>query len=114
MHATATWRELLGTIIGDSREKQRLSHELNVLPTTLMGWVQGSIQPDTEQFQDLLNALPQHRQALLPLIAQEIEHTAHSDEAGEAIHEESSPLCDNMPGEIVDIPSIFYAQILRG
>jgi hypothetical protein len=114
MHATATWRELLGAIISDPREKQRLSNELNVLSSTLMDWVQGSTQPDTEQFQDLLNALPQHRQALLPLIAQEIEHTAFSNETGEAIDEESSPLCDNMPGEIVDIPSIFYAQILRG
>lgn len=117
MHATATWRELLGTIISDPQEMQRLSDKLGVMPETLMDWVRGSTRPDTEQFRDLLNALPQHQQALLPLIAQEIEQTdsiAAPDVTNEAIREGASPLHDNISGEMVDIPSIFYAQILRG
>src|SRR5258708_19786545 len=73
MQEAQTWRELLGTIIRDPQEKQRLADELQVGPISLMRWVNGQATPRPQKLWELINALPQHRPVLLELIGREVE-----------------------------------------
>src|SRR6476661_7152174 len=100
MQTTKTWRDVLEVILRDPQEKQRLASDLDVSSFTLQRWVQGEANPDIQQIRQLLRALPQHQRTLLPLIAGEFENVRQS------VPEQKQ--------EIEDIPSIFYAQVLRG
>jgi len=100
MHNTKTWREVLGAIISEPHEKQRIARALNVSPFTLVHWVQGKATPQTQQMYQLLRALPQQQDALLPSIAEEFEEISQRELASEP--------------ETDEIPSIFYAHVLKG
>lgn len=54
----STWQELLGQLIKNSQEKQRLAREANVKPITLKRWVTGESQPRGENMRRLARALP--------------------------------------------------------
>ena len=99
MQEPQTWRELLGNIIRDPQEKQRLADELRVGPITLMRWVNGQVKPRPQKLQELINALPQHRQVLLKLIGKEFQDFISTLEE---MSEDVSP----------EIPSAFYARVL--
>ncbi|GER92077.1 hypothetical protein KDW_62390 [Dictyobacter vulcani] len=58
MHEARTWRELLGKIIGDNKEKQRLIETLKVTPITLNRWINGESDPRPQNLRQLMNALP--------------------------------------------------------
>ena len=115
MSTAATWREVLAHIVSDPQEKQRLCSELNIVPTTLTNWVEGEKQPSIEQFQQLLEALPDHRQILLPSIALELEQTKSDNREGDG-RENTDPnnSSDGIASGLPDVPAEFYAQILRG
>src|SRR5712692_3598287 len=66
-----SWRELLGTIISNATEKERLANALGVRTVTLTRWVSGESVPRPQNIQQLLNALPQYRKVLHELILQE-------------------------------------------
>jgi hypothetical protein len=53
-----TWQELLGQIIEDSQEKQRIAQEVRVSPITLVRWVNKESKPRDENMRLLLKALP--------------------------------------------------------
>src|SRR5215467_10952233 len=101
MQEATTWRELLGSIIQDARERRRLANDLGVNPVTLTRWVNGESSPRSQSIQRLLNALPQHRKALLDLLL---------DEFGGLIAETEDTLIED---SFYKIPSEFYIRVLR-
>ena len=67
------WRELLGNIISDPREKQRIAQELGIRTITLTRWVSRESDPRPQNLRLLLNVLPEERELLLELIGEEFE-----------------------------------------
>ena len=101
MQEATTWRELLGIIIQDPRERRRLANELGVNPVTLTRWVNNESSPRPQSIQRLLNALPQHRKALFDQLLDEF--------GGIAVEPEDSVTEDTQ----YKIPSEFYNRVLR-
>ncbi len=100
MYKAKTWRELLGHIIEDTRERQRIADKLNIRPITLVRWVKSdSMMPRPHNFQSLLNALPgEYREAFLELIPEEMT----------PIVKDGTP-DDSLQG----ISPVFYARVLH-
>lgn len=73
MQEPPTWRELLGKIVADPHERERIANELGVNPITLVRWVNNESKPRTQHLRQLLNALPEYRARLLELIIEEFE-----------------------------------------
>ncbi len=71
MQSPNTWRELLGTIISDPQEERRLIDLMGIRPITLLRWVQNKTEPRPYFLRQLLDALPQYRDSLLPLMEKE-------------------------------------------
>ncbi len=89
------WRELLGNIISDSREKQRIAQELGVRTITLTRWVTKESDPRPQNLRHLLNVVPEERDLLLELISEEfVDFTAGA-----------------MDDSSKDIPSEFYSRV---
>jgi transcriptional regulator with XRE-family HTH domain len=101
MQEATTWRELLGSIIQDPQERRRLANELGVNPVTLTRWANGESSPRSQSIQRLLNALPQHRKALLDQLL---------DEFGGLIAETEDASTEDT---LYKIPSEFYFRVLR-
>ncbi len=101
MQEATTWRELLGSIIQDPQERRRLANELGINPVTLTRWVNNESSPRSQSIQRLLNALPQHRKALLDQLL---------DEFGGLIAETEGSLTEDLLNKI---PSEFYIRVLR-
>jgi len=97
MQEAQTWRELLGTIISNSKEKHRISAELGVKPITLTRWVSGESDPRTQNLRSLLGVLPVQRERLLDLIRKEKGWEEFSD----TIKDDTSK----------DISSEFYSSV---
>jgi transcriptional regulator with XRE-family HTH domain len=96
---SSQWRELLGKIIRDTQERQRIANELGISAVTLTRWASGDSRPRPQNLRLLINALPpDHRRAFLELIPEEF---------GASINE----VVDVDRGEL-EIPSVFYARIL--
>lgn len=98
MHDQRTWRELLGELLQDAQEKQRLANEMNISPATLTRWVRGESMPRTHNLRMLIKALPPQYQSTLGVML-----TAEMQ--GEDIL-----LQEDLPEEI---PSIFYRQVIQ-
>lgn len=99
MQVALTWRELLGGLIQDSQEHQRIANELGVNPLTLTRWVHNESKPRPHNLRRLLTALPHHRDTLLQLLAQEFP-------------EFSSSTKDEETGDqTLEIPPEFYVRI---
>jgi hypothetical protein len=94
-----TWRELLGKVINNSQEQQRLAHYLGVPPGLLMDWACNLATPEPPQIYQLIMALPEHHAQFLPLLAEEFER----------VWAQNLP-----PTSSFHIPSKFYAQVLNG
>jgi transcriptional regulator with XRE-family HTH domain len=92
------WRELLGKILQDPRERKRLANEMNVSPTTLVRWTHGKSTPRPHNVRLLLKALPpQYHAAFSTLLPAEMQ--ASCDKAAQE--------------DISEIPSFFYRQVLQ-
>lgn len=93
-----TWRTLLGLIIEDSRERQRLADTLRIHAITLVRWSNDKSNPRQENLRLLLHALPRHRIRLTELMLQEF----------------PTLLDSNTPDgkQPFTIPSDFYSQVL--
>src|SRR5258708_34158479 len=66
-----TWRELLGWVLSDPEEKQRLVEELGMRTITLSHWATGDSDPRPQNLHRLLDALPRYREMLYDLIREE-------------------------------------------
>ncbi len=66
-----SWRELLGRIIHDPKEKQRIIDELAISAITLTRWVNGETEPRLQNIRHLLAILPHHRELFLHLLRNE-------------------------------------------
>lgn len=97
MQEDQTWRRLLGTIIGNAKERQRVATELGVKPITLTRWVSGESEPRVQNLRSLLNVLPGQREQLLDLIRSE----EGLEEFNDVVKDDTSK----------DIPSDFYTQV---
>ncbi len=99
MEEEQTWRELLGTLISDPQERQRLAEALGVNPITLIRWTTGKSNPRQDNLRPLLDALPSYRQQFVERIAKEFPHFfVHN------VHAEQ---------QAQEIPSAFYARVLN-
>lgn len=94
-----SWRELLGAIIKDRQERQRIAHALGINPITLMRWVQNDSNPRPQYLSQLLDIIPEHRALLIKLIPEEFEEFSSVP----VVAEETS----------AEIPTNFYARIFR-
>lgn len=91
------WRELLGTIISNAQERQRIAQELGVRTITLNRWVRGESEPRPQNLRHLLSVLqPDHRDLLVEML-------------GENLGESQDPVADDTSREI---PSEFYSRVL--
>lgn len=67
-----TWRSILGTLISDPQEKQRLAEAAGISPLTLTRWATTDASPQQESWRRLLKVCPPAYASLLNrLIAQE-------------------------------------------
>lgn len=66
-----TWRDLLSTLIEKPRERTRLAKLLGVSTLTLQRWTTHEANPQPQQQQLLIQALPQHAMLLRALLAEE-------------------------------------------
>ncbi|GHO69559.1 hypothetical protein KSC_084510 [Ktedonobacter sp. SOSP1-52] len=97
---TSTWRGLLGQIISDAQERQRIADLLRVNPITLTRWAKARSKPRAESLRQLIDVLPTQRQQLIELITSEYPHLFAEEEAWQ---EDIAPL----------IPSNFYTRVLN-
>ena len=93
-----TWRELLGKIVSDPQEYQRIIETLGVNALTLRRWVNGETSPRPQNLRRLLNVLPRYRKQLLPLLA--LEFPSLERENG------------TQGAPSLTIPANFYAQVM--
>ena len=101
MQASQDWRELLGGIIQDPHERQRLAKTLGVNPITLTRWVNQEADPRPQSLHKLLHALPEYREVFLELFQEE----------GQDL---SAVIADDLQGhELNTISAEFYARVLR-
>lgn len=96
---TSTWRGLLGQIISDAQERQRIADLLRVNPITLTRWANARSKPRAESLRQLIDVLPTQRQRLIELITGEYPRLFAEEEWQEDI----APL----------IPSNFYTRVLN-
>ncbi|HEX6479933.1 MAG TPA: helix-turn-helix transcriptional regulator, partial [Ktedonobacteraceae bacterium] len=102
MQETHTWRTLLGTILQDLQERQRIATELGMNPMTLIRWANNETKPRVQNLQQLLRALPvKYRQPMIELLT--IEFPEFALVVKSSVDEDSAQ----------EIPSAFYTGVLR-
>ncbi|TMC17601.1 MAG: GAF domain-containing protein [Chloroflexi bacterium] len=99
MEEQQTWRDLLGKIISNAQEKQRIAKTLGVNPVTLLRWATNKSNPRQDNLRQLVDTLPGYRQQLIELVAKE-----YPQIFGDINKSEDIPL---------EIPSTFYAHVLN-
>lgn len=101
MQEPPAWRALLGQLIHDPQERHRIASELGANPATLVRWTHNETNPRLQNLQQLLKAVPQHRQKLRELIAEEFPEFANSED-------------DYFPENTsIEIPSGTYSSVLH-
>lgn len=100
MEDRQTWRELLGKIVSDPLERQRLSEKLKINPITLARWTTHRSNPREDTLRSLIEALPQYRKQLVELITKEYPNF---------LSDGSPVVADLQQG----IPSEFYIRALN-
>ncbi|GCE26922.1 hypothetical protein KDA_24060 [Dictyobacter alpinus] len=93
-----TWRHLLGQLVSDPHEQQRIIEALNINAMTLRRWITGETNPRPQNLRLLLNALPNAHKQLLELLALEFPFITGDDNFKEELN-----LC---------IPITFYEQLM--
>ncbi|MBV9689978.1 MAG: helix-turn-helix transcriptional regulator [Ktedonobacteraceae bacterium] len=102
MDSPQTWRELLGLIIKDSYERQRVASAMSMHPLTLNRWVNNTSTPRPANLRRLLDVLPQHSERLLALIGKEFPRFSSESEQG----------AFRQP-EALAIPSGFFTRVMH-
>ncbi len=105
MQEPKTWREFLGKIIQDPREKQRLADLLGVNERTLDRWATGLSKPrSSAHVRQLLKAFPNQRAVLAALMRSDF------PDAVEQTADEHDIFID---GIIKDVPIPFYQRVIE-
>lgn len=96
-----TWREVLGYIIEDANERQRIAHALGINPITLDRWANYTSKPRVQNLRMLLAVLPDYRNDMV-----------------ESLSAEFPDLLTVMEGNVInesaqEIPSEFYTHVLN-
>lgn len=99
MQPSQTWREVLGNIIKDPSERQRLASALRVNIVTLSRWASEGAKPRHHNLSELIKALPAHRERLIVLITQEYPDFVFLEQAESEVERE--------------ISSSFYVRVMR-
>ncbi|GCE14396.1 GAF domain-containing protein [Tengunoibacter tsumagoiensis] len=99
MEEASTWRDLLGKIISDTSERQRIADLLGINPVTLIRWATGRSNPRQDNLRPLLDAIPTNRKRMIELIVQEFPHFLNSPISSD----------EKLP----EISSAFYAHVLN-
>jgi len=95
-----SWRDLLGQIINDTKERQRIARVARVRPITLWRWARGISKPTEESLCRLLRALPpDSSQDLLTILQKDFPALFLSVASDSQIPQE--------------IPSAFYDRVLN-
>jgi GAF domain-containing protein len=103
-HEFSTWRDLLGHVTKNPKERARLAHEIDVQPITLRRWVIGESQPREENVRRLARALvPEFTALFLRLI--EVDFPAFVSEKVEP-----GPFIPEIPGELYRLMFQIYAK----
>jgi hypothetical protein len=94
-----TWRDLLGELIEDTQERERLAHELGVHEWTPWRWTSNKSKPRARYLKKLPEIFPSHQRELLQLLRKEYPDLFPKEEEAEkeALHH---------------IPSFDYARVL--
>lgn len=71
MPEPASWRDLLGDIISDHDERERIANEIGVRSITLTRWVNSESKPRPHNVRQLLHALPKRQRDLLSELLEE-------------------------------------------
>lgn len=106
--SSKTWREMLGEIIQEPKERGRLSAHLGVNPTTLMRWAANTSNPRMHEIRALLSVLPDKQPLLRELLGADAAELAGTAALLAGI--------SRQPGAGVRdlvIPTNFYAETLR-
>jgi transcriptional regulator with XRE-family HTH domain len=102
MQETHTWRTLLGTILQDGQERQRIATELGINPMTLIRWANNDTKPRVQNLQQLLRAIPvPYRHSMIELLT--VEFPEFAPLMNGSMDDDSSQ----------EIPSAFYTGVLR-
>src|SRR5437660_6946814 len=98
MEESQTWRELLGQVISEPLERQRIADALGIHSVTLTRWVTNKSNPRPENLRALLNALPKCRQRLAELLKKEY-----------------PDIFNTLPQEKIrgEVPATFYSRVLN-
>ncbi|GHO43121.1 hypothetical protein [Ktedonospora formicarum] len=72
MTESANWREVLGRIIQDTHQRQRIANALDINPVTLTRWANNTSTPRTQNLRQLLQALPEHSAAFMESLPDEV------------------------------------------
>lgn len=99
MGEAQTWRELLGILVEDPQERLQIARAISVNQITLARWATGTSSPRLRSLRILLDALPEHRERFIQLLAQDYPEVLHEDLQGEE--------------ELFQIPASFYANVLE-
>jgi hypothetical protein len=99
MEDPQTWQELLRNVTNDPFEHQRIAKEMGVNPITLTRWINRTSVPRLANLRPLLDAMPQHRQKMLPLLQKDFPKFSLENPLDEEI--------------AADIPAVFYANIMN-
>lgn len=102
-----TWRSLLGNIIDDRDERQRIAEVSGIRQNTLLAWAQGEADPHPHTLWALLSGVPVHRQRMIELIIEEFPGFIYSAPA-----EEASPGQSMWSTLRKGIPPAFYDRVL--
>jgi hypothetical protein len=97
-----TWRDLLGTIIQDAQEKQRIAQAVGINSVTLARWVSNTSTPRPMHLRQLMPLIPLHyRNAMFDMIKRDFPNFsfANVDAANEQDQDE--------------IPSEFYSRVFN-
>src|SRR5258707_362058 len=101
MESGQTWRELLGEIIADSHERQRLATSLGINPLSLHRWSQSETNPRLQNLQGLIKCVaPKYRTRLVQLLLQEFPDLAIAIEGADHVDAAEK------------IPTEFYESVL--
>ena len=96
MDDSLTWRALLGKVIANPQERQRIAELMGVKPITLTRWSTQKSNPRLDNLRPLLDALPHHREALKTLLVEDYPELLYNP-----------PEVESPPAEV---PSTFYTS----
>ena len=93
------WRTLLGRVVNDPHERQRIARMIGINNVTLTRWATDKSNPRMESLHRLVQALPTYRLQFLELIPEEFPEFLTEDTTVEEVAQE--------------IPSAFYERVLQ-